>query len=378
MGAVFINDETASELPSITILLEDRDNSFVSRLFQGALSGGKLAKTFTAKPVEKNAGQELMNRGKASALLIIPEGFSDDFLTKRLINVKLVKNPSETFKPKIVEEFVTILCEAGTRFVYASEEPLAMASQSYNESTADLIAVKFSQLVRKASVYLNPPLIDLQTQEASESEVKSQQGQLKWGETIFNYFFIGMAVMWLLFIIDIAARDFFREKEGSTLFRIISGPVRIREYLLAKMFYLFLLGMIALLVLFLGSMIIYNIQPHSILTLGLFSIVVIASEVGIIMLIYALAKTRNQAGAIAPAVILPLSMVGGAMVPFEVLPEFIKRAGVFSPLYWSGDGLKKIILSQASFSSLELHFALLLGIALFLNILSYFIIKRRL
>ncbi len=57
--------------------------------------------------------------------------------------------------------------------------------------------------------------------------------------------------------------------------------------------------------------------------------------VGFMMLIASLGKTEQSASGAAWAIMMPLSMIGGAMVPQFVMPAWMQAASVISPIRWA-------------------------------------------
>src|SRR5438270_307831 len=74
INAVFGGSEAT---PQGRLLIADEDDSFVSNLLSRAFSGEPLSKIVRVENVTREAGRGRMDRGDASALLIIPKGFGD-------------------------------------------------------------------------------------------------------------------------------------------------------------------------------------------------------------------------------------------------------------------------------------------------------------
>ena len=135
MGLVFSPKNNNEILPQIKLFIEDHDESFASKLIPGAFSRDQLAKMFEVEQIEKDTGRELMDKGKASALLIIPDGFGKAVLDGEKTELILVKNPGERFSPKIAEETIAILAEGADRLLRIADKPLqSIRSQFYSDN----------------------------------------------------------------------------------------------------------------------------------------------------------------------------------------------------------------------------------------------------
>ncbi len=99
---------------SIKVLLFDEDDSLLSKLLEGAGGSSEMDQQLDFIPVGEE-GYEMMERGEASALIHLPKGFSSDYLAGRPTTIEVVKNPSERFLPRVVDEGVILgaVCSVG-------------------------------------------------------------------------------------------------------------------------------------------------------------------------------------------------------------------------------------------------------------------------
>lgn len=110
IGLIFApRADEESQLPPIRLLIVDEDKGFVSKLLLGAFDVDEMKKMFEATVTDEAEGRKRMEKGKSSAMIVIPEGFTLDLLDAKTTNLTVIKNPSEQFLPDIVEEFVNTL-----------------------------------------------------------------------------------------------------------------------------------------------------------------------------------------------------------------------------------------------------------------------------
>ena len=381
IGLIFSPSKKENILPKIKLLIEDHDAGFVSRMFVGAFSNKELAAMFEVTVLEDTTGRALMDQGKASALVVIPEGFGDSLLTQKQSRITLVKNPGESFLPKVAEETVFVLAEAGDRFSYLSSEALRLIKEEsekdgdFSDNAAAAIAVKFNQLARKASAYLFPPIIKLETETVTQEKEPSEQETTR--PVLFAYLLCGISLMMLFFLIEALARDIFVESEKKTLYRIIVSPIGARRFVLGKLAFIYVSTLMAYLLVWTIGVVFLSIRIQQILLFLAFSALALAVLTGIIGLIYASVKSRSQGEAVAPAVILPFSLLGGSMIPLSAMPQLMKKIAMASPVYWGVDGLHQIIIANATVDAIPLHIGILLVLALLLNTLAFFIFEKK-
>jgi len=364
-------------MPHVILAIEDHDRSLVSDLLKGAFQRGQLADIFTLEEFEPGEGREVIEKDKASALLIIPKGFADSLLHQRPTQLTLLKNPGQAFGPKICEETVTILGEAGDRIVRIGEGPLNILQNEMDQteikdqSIAEM-AVLINQIMRNGGALIFDPLITLEEQTL-------QSGTRNNRATLFTISLTGIATMSLFFVLNGLAIDYFRERESFTLYRILASPLTKMSYTLAKWLYLVILGTVSLLIVWVLAVTFWNmpITFSQILPLLLMTFLVSTSTAGIISLLYAVFRTRGQASAIAPAIIIFFSIIGGGMIPIQSLPAIFKHIAILSPVYWGVTGFQRILLNQSDLSQLVLPYVLLLVISLTTVILSLFFQQRK-
>ena len=126
IGLVF-GGQSDQKLPTIKVLLVDNDGGVVGGFLKNGMQQDTLAKMIDLKIVNSDTGRELMENGKASALIEIPKNFSRDFLDRKQVEIRLVKNPSETFLPVIVEEMLKTMVVLLDRAAFVFVGPLDMA-----------------------------------------------------------------------------------------------------------------------------------------------------------------------------------------------------------------------------------------------------------
>ncbi len=365
MSMIFQGSGSSDMSFSIKLAIEDHDDTFISDLVAGAFQRGELGEMFDVQQID-SGGVQLVEEDEVSALLVIPHGFSDSLLLEKPTSLTLVKNPSQAFGPKIVEEVVTVLAEGGDRLLRLAAGPMQMlreqllGDEEMSDAQAASFGVQINRIMNKGgSLLLDPPI------SLKESTVASKPS----GESpnmMFGLFLSGIACMSVLFLLNGLAVDFFREKEGFTLFRILVTPAGRFGYFSAKFLYLALAGLLSFILVWVLGFTIWkiSINPLQLLPFLLYSICFIVASTALIVFLYSAVKTRGQASAAAPAIIIVLSLVGGGMVPLNSLPHFMRKLAFVSPVYWGADGIQKLVLLNQSLFSLKTHIGILLLISI--------------
>lgn len=363
LGMLFGPQNTGQPSISIKMLIEDHDQSFVSQLITGAFGRGELAGMFDVTLVDSANGRPMMDDAKASALIIIPSGFGESVLNRNPVSLTLVKNPGEAFAPKIAEETVQIMTEALDRLLWVAEKPLtelqkiAESGREVTETEIAFVAIQSYHLIRQMDSYLFPPKI---TFNKILLDDENDNGGFTLSQ-VFAFILSGVIVMTLFFTLEVLSRDLFIEKEQRTLFRLLVSPAAVHTFILSKFAFIFIAGYAVHFFAWAVGILLFGItlDAGQMINMLIFSMFIIAGLTGVTTLVYGIARTRDQAQSMAPAIVIVFSILGGAMIDLQSLPPFIQKAAVLSPAYWGINGLKAIVMEGSGLDALVINMIVL-------------------
>ncbi len=343
-GAVF-GGSGETKLPRIHVLSVDQDESIVSQLVLSAMTQGELNEMIQLEPIdsEEEALQRL-EQGKASALLVIPENFGTDVWEGRKTELLVYKNPSEQFLPQIIEEILDSTTVLFSAFLSVFSNELAIMRQfsgfeDLTDQAVSMMSVTIKDRIDGVAKYVFPPVVDLkQTTLETEGERPSSMVSVQ------SYILPAIAIMFLLFIVNIVFEDLLRERDSGTLLRLAASPMTIREFIWSKMMTAALLGMFCTLFLVGLGTLIFKVNwgaPLSVLLTVISLNILIA---GFISMFYAFLRTERQAGAVISSVIIVMSMLGGSMLPVAQFPAPLQFLSNLTVNHW---GLQAFLKSQS-------------------------------
>ena len=378
MSLVFQAMDSSDMVLEIDLVIEDHDDTFISEFIPSAFQRGELADLFNVQEVDSGA-VEWVEEDRVSAALIIPKGFSDSLLYEKPTTLTLIKNPSQAFGPKIVQETVSILAEGGDRLLRMGAEPIRLireqmeADSSFSNQQVSAIAVLINQMLNKSGSLLFEPPITLQTRDVLSPSSSSSSN------TSFAISLAGIVCMCALFVANGLAVDFFREQDGFTLYRIMVAPAGRVLFFMAKFLYLSAAAFASFVAVWILGFTLWQIPLPlaQVLPFVLFSILFIVAATAVVVFMYSFLKTRGQASAATPAIIIVLSILGGGMVPLHALPGFLQRMAFISPVYWGADGIQQLIVSQRSLADISLHILVLLLITIVFTFTAIWVQRRR-
>jgi ABC-2 type transport system permease protein len=345
IGIIFAPRTEESTLPPIPVVLVDHDKNIASKLLLGAFDADQLKKMFEVTVSDEAEGRKRMEKGRASAIVIIPERFTLDLLDAQTTTLTVVKNPAEQFLPDVVEEFMNTLAVmlSGAVQAFSAEAKglRAMLDAPVDAIPWDKLGPEFGKAQKKviaAQKVLDPMLVGIQAEKTKAAGAKTQVTQ----RDLFSIMLPGMAIMFLLFIVQTLMRDIIAEREDGKLRRMMTTPLRPLELVGARLAGGWVMGLAVLLVMVaLGTLIFraYWGNFGSFLLLGAAASFWTAAFFGFFS---ALVRNRNQAGALGAPIILAFSLFGGSMMNPEAMPKAFRVVGVLTPNRWFIDGAAQV------------------------------------
>jgi ABC-2 type transport system permease protein len=344
-----------TKLPPIKVLLVDKDKNLASQFFIGAFDQQQMKEMFQTTTVSEAEGEKLMKKGKASAMLIIPEHFSLDLADQKPSRIVVVKNPAEEFLPAVVEEFASTMAIgfSGLAQVFADElKIIKMVGNSSLEKISITELTPFLEMSRikfmALKSYLSPMLIGLK----SSTITKPGQTAKPKGFNVFAFILPGMLIMFLLFIIEAFMREIQNERADGKIRRMMFSPLTTRELILARIFSGWLLGLLICgLAMAMGALI-FNIEWGNYFWLFLLVAVACFWSAAFFGMLNAFFKNKNQAGAFASPIILVSAAFGGSILPLEQIPQGMRWLAKLTVNNWFITGCRQVVAGELPLASL--------------------------
>jgi hypothetical protein len=373
-------------LPTIRLLVEDRDENLLGMLLLGALSSEEAAEYFEVREVGFDDGLERLEQEEASALLRIPERATENLIEGFPVALELVRNPAQGILPEAAEQTALVMVElldAGSRILRGPLDriaPLLDTDEAPEDEMVATISVAVNRIMHRVGELLFPPAITLETgtyrepgAEADESEDEENEGLLG---IIFLMMLPGVSVYALFLLGDLAMRDILTESAGGTLRRQLAGPLHARRVVAAKAVQTALLSAICLVLLAIVGWFALDegVDPVAFVLL---SACLVLAVTGAAALVYGLARTETQGGTAAGLIYLVFAFVGGVFFPLEQLPEIFSRIAPFSPLYWGSQGYRILIQDGVGVAGILPYAGVLAGLGLVLLLVGSWMLHRR-
>jgi ABC-type multidrug transport system permease subunit len=331
--------------PRVHLLVENRDEGALGEFLAGAFQSDQMAEYFEIEPAGEE-GRARMEQGDASALLIIPQNFSEDLLAGRPLALALVRNPAQSILPQVAEELGHVLAEVLSAASQVLREPLdSLASilegdAGPSDAVVAALSIAMNQAITGVVDYVFPPVITLETSTLQAEDAPANSG----GGTgsVFLFVLPGISVFGLFIVGDLAMRDLLEETAAGTLRRQLAGPVGTGSVVAAKALYAGVLTSVTLVIL---SLVGWIVSPAAVSLTGflVLSASLVVSVTGLASLVYGLSGDPNRGSTLGTILYLAMAMLGGSFVPLNSMPGSLRAYSPLSLFYWANDGYSELL-----------------------------------
>jgi ABC-type multidrug transport system permease subunit len=334
--AAFAPAAASGKLPPIKVLVLDEDRTFASSAVPRLIGSGPLTDYIELDTTpDVPSARRSLQRGQASALILVPKGFQQALFDRKTAEIRFVPNPAQTISPEIVRSMLEMLTAITNGLLARAQAPLdainnvAAAGRAPTEDEVAEISRGFFRAGQQLQI-----LNELQnlTVDVKRPSGTTEQFQFTGGaRSFFAYIFPGLVMFGLMFISQALATRLMRDREAGLQRRIAVAPTSRAAILAGGAFYLFVALMVVLLLLALIGSLVFRLpltKPGTLLVIA-FGFAFFAT--GLQLLVIAMARSDAGAQAVAGAIIMILSLLGGAFVPLESYPPVLRAIGELLP-----------------------------------------------
>lgn len=362
---------SSSGISHIPVALVNQDGKQLGtalvELFQSKDLGDLVAPTIME---DLSAARKLVDDNQAVAVILIPDGFTDSIIpvpgtfpapgvttTGKAVQIEVYTNPTAPTSAGVIK---TILD--------------GFISQVEVGRVGGEVAV--TQLIKSGRISLQQAQAVGQAAGTSQADTASQRTSIMLnaltpsGEAVrFDVLALlapGMALMFLMYTVSYGGRTLLTERKYGTLPRLLVSPTSTTQILGGKLIGIFLTGAAQMLILILGTTIMFQLQwgdPLAVLALALAAVF---GAVGWGMFLTAVARTPGQVNAIGSALMLTFGILGGTFVNMDTMPVWFRYISKITPNAWGVDGFTTLALGGELHDILTPILALLaMGLLLF-------------
>lgn len=359
------------------IFVADLDSTETSREVITRLDSLKEIKLV---PVGFSKGKEEIMNGNRLAMIVLYEGFADSVENGRKFPIELFYDEARKMEAGLIQ------------YAFISNLMKIVGPQSIKTKVLKDIKKKYPGIDDEMMLRIEQ---DMNEQFGSGKETDTNDEQLTPGNVgglaitglarkeSINWAliqsFAGTAVMMLLFSVSAIGTSLLSERDDGTLKRLMFSPLTPYSIMFGKVFYALVISVFQLTIMLVYSWLVLGLDMGNNLfftMLMIFATAFACSGFGV--LIAAFSTSRKQAESLSTIVILLMSAIGGSMIPIFFMPAFMQKIAVVSLNYWAIQGFFDVLGRGASIAQIFTKILILMGIGLFLMMISASLFKRNL
>jgi len=312
---VFGNDSSGP--PKTTMAIVDQDSSIVSQLVRGSFGQGPVADLITVVEVsDTNAVDALFHDEKASAALVIPDGFGERLLRMEPQTLTLLTNPRHTIGPQIADGVVSAMLAIGNGLLGQFDAPMRRIGEFEETPSVDQVGAisrEFfvaSQNARGLSAIRNIEVTVVEEDDDTEAS----------DFNLAAMFFPGLIMFGLLSASLNLEHRFLRDRTQHVTRRFITAPVSPWSVAVQQRLYTasFVYG-VGVLAAVLGG-VIWHIPARGLVAANLITIALALFMSGFNGLVFSLSASPRAVSAISSISMVFLAILGGGFFPAEFTP----------------------------------------------------------
>lgn len=334
LALIFILGSALGNLESgdfaIKVAIVNSDEGETGEHFVEGLTEAEELEDMFSITVAEDAAQVRrdVERGNLVAALIIPEGTTEKVQAGTPVALEVLQDPGSPLGASVWGGVVKAAIS------YASSELVLGRTLQAELSGVGAAPPGGPQAQRPGTGIPELTAVTLTNEKAETEEEVS----------MMSYYSAAMTAMFLLFGSMFGAFTFVKERREQTLARMLVTPSNKAAIVGGKGLGILFIGLAQLVVLVAGTLVLFRVDwgQHlgAILFIGAAEVL---AATGLAMTLAALGKSERAIGGIGPAVIMLFAATGGAMIPAEQMPAWMKPAQVISPTYWALDGFLDVM-----------------------------------
>jgi ABC-2 type transport system permease protein len=361
---------------AMTIALVDEDKSEGSKAFIQKLKEKDALKV--DEVAARLEAEELVRKGKRPAYVALLKGFGESggFFGKKTAGIELGYDPGRKAESGFLQGMLMEASLANMQQQFSdpkkSRVQLQKAFQDIDQAKTMKAEVKkalkdlfngldrfFNQMGDKALTEAGPGF--------SMGDNLTRKEVFRAGSPRFSGFEISFpsAIMWAIMgCITSFSISIVTERVAGTFLRLRIAPLTWGQLLIGKGLACFLACTGVALFLLLVGHFLFGVRLANPIGLVLAILSISVCFVGMMMLLATLGKTEQGVAGAGWGILMPLAMLGGAMIPLFVMPAWMQSASSISPIKWGIISLEGAIWRGFDLGEMLLPCAILLAIGL--------------
>ncbi|MDP1622258.1 MAG: ABC transporter permease [Bacteroidales bacterium] len=352
-----------SKDPSVQVLFVDNDrDSLGIKIKNGFIGSGsfKVIDSLANSPLTAITAREAVKKGDYLIAIVVPEAATRTMRSNVRLSVAKTLAGFGIGDPVLLNGIVfrdsvnvTIYFDPTVKTAFKNAL-ISSVRENYYKIQTDWVFKTFNEEITLQMPMYKPPreafneVLRFSEEFPTYREVElipntTQHNVPAW--TIFAMFFIVIPL----------TQSLIQEREGGSLFRLLTMPVSYMTLLMGKVGVYLVVCVVQTAAMLLAGVVLLPLFGLPMLVLGndlpallLMTLVVAMAAVGYGLMIGTIAKTHQQAAAFGSISVIILAAMGGLWVPIYLMPPFMKTFSLISPLNWAITGYYSIFVRGGS------------------------------
>lgn len=330
-------NDSGFSFEQVQLGIVDEDRSVNSQLFiDNAFNNIEIEKIVTAKVYSNEEAEEKFDNEEIDGILYLHAGYGENYLAGIPDEIVLKMNPKKSTQTEIIKMVTNQYHIIGHMVldVYNSEDP------ETNIPTLNSFLVEQTLVTEVDSVGENEEYVNA-----------------------FQYYTIGMGVMFALFTVFTGVGFVIDESQQNTLKRIRMMPFSTSLFYIGKSLAFMIIIILQLVILFLANHLIFGVNFGGEPLLILLSIFAYSfALMGLMILLMGWINNQNTLNVFYSVGVPVLAALGGSMFPVTMFPAFFETLSHFLPNRHALDAFFSVILGQSSEMMNSVIFLIIFGI----------------
>lgn len=325
-----VRPRSAEAAPRLALAVALREETPLARAFRDELG---LADALSVNDLSEERLREAVKTGRVIAGVIVPEGFAAALLAGRPPEIVLVRQDQSNL------------------YLTAAGE----VERAVGRLVSAIVAADLAAAERTDPAWQTAFLRTLARWHESGSDVAVVAEAERLGDhtvTQGNLTSIGFCIMFVMFSVMLATGVILEERVAGTWQRLLATPAKRGEIILGYLLGFFLIGWTQMALLALATHWLFGVSWGDRLGFVVLTSVFAATATAIGLALAGVVRTPQQQSVATNIGVVVTSMVAGVYWPYEMMPRFMQRIGLFMPQYWALRGYTDLLTRGRSLASL--------------------------
>jgi ABC-2 type transport system permease protein len=372
-GFVFAGQSQDSGGAPLRIVVVDEDNTEGSRAFSARLA---QSGDFAVEQADRASAENQVRLGQRSAFAVIKPGFGAG--STRLFygeprRLEIGSDPARSAEAGMIEGLLMKYAMEDVQRIFsepsASKKMIADALGEIRKAPGNASGVApLEQFLTALDTLVGSPLpVDPNAKGSGDwqplamTQVPISRAGRRGPANAFQVTFPQGVVWGIIGCVMSFAVSLVTERVRGTFVRLQMAPLTHAQVLGGKAVGCFLAISILQTTIFTLGAVLFGVRPGSLPLLLLACVCASAGFVGFMMMVASLGKTEQAVAGAGWAMLMPMAMLGGAMIPQFVMPPWMLAAANISPVKWAILGIEGAMWRNFSAAEMLLPCGVLLA-----------------